>query len=86
MAKLGTTRKTKTSEKATARRRRSSPAPTFSPESVSPVSTFSHEEIARRAYAFFLGRGGQHGDDWGDWFRAEAELLRERSESSSPGK
>lgn len=34
----------------------------------------SHDEIARRAYALFQERGGQHGDDLGDWLRAEAEL------------
>jgi len=34
-----------------------------------------HKEIAARAYELFLARGGQHGDDWADWFRAEAEVL-----------
>lgn len=32
------------------------------------------EEIAARAYGHFVARGGQHGGDQGDWFRAEAEL------------
>jgi HSP20 family protein len=32
--------------------------------------------IARRAYELFETRGGEHGHDWEDWFRAESELLR----------
>jgi HSP20 family protein len=32
--------------------------------------------IARRAYELFEARGGEHGHDWEDWFRAESELLR----------
>lgn len=32
--------------------------------------------IARRAFEFFQLRGGEHGHDWDDWFRAESELLR----------
>lgn len=32
--------------------------------------------IKRRAYGLFEGRGGEHGHDWEDWFRAESELLR----------
>ena len=37
--------------------------------------TLSHEAIAARAYELFLARGGEHGGEWEDWFRAEAELL-----------
>lgn len=32
--------------------------------------------ITRRAYELFQIRGGEHGHDWEDWFRAESELLR----------
>jgi HSP20 family protein len=32
--------------------------------------------IARRAYELFEARGREHGHDWEDWLRAEAELLR----------
>jgi HSP20 family molecular chaperone IbpA len=32
-------------------------------------------EIARRAYELFQARGGEHGHDWEDWFRAESEVL-----------
>jgi hypothetical protein len=34
-----------------------------------------HEEIARRAYALFIARGGTHGQDLADWFQAEREVL-----------
>jgi HSP20 family protein len=34
------------------------------------------EMVRRRAYEFFDSRGCRGGDDLGDWFRAEAELLR----------
>jgi hypothetical protein len=34
----------------------------------------TYEEICQRAYEIFLERGGQHGEDLGDWLRAEQEL------------
>ncbi len=34
------------------------------------------EQVAIRAYQLFETRGGVHGHDWGDWFKAEAEILR----------
>lgn len=79
MPRAGTPRRTKTSEKPTARRSRSNPAPAPITEEAASGSPISHEEIAARAYELFLARGGQQGDDLADWFRAEAELLRERS-------
>jgi hypothetical protein len=33
------------------------------------------DAIERRAYELFLERGGQHGRDLDDWFRAEREIL-----------
>jgi hypothetical protein len=42
--------------------------------------------IARRAYEFFETRGREHGHDWEDWFRAESELLRPVSVSTSESK
>lgn len=39
--------------------------------------------IARRAYELFEMRGGEHGHDREDWFRAESELLRPVSVSIS---
>jgi len=41
------------------------------------------EEIARRAYALYQERGGEHGHDLADWLRAEAEL---RSQSGNGGR
>lgn len=79
MPKQGSPRKTKTSDRPAARRRRSSPIPASNLEGASLASTIFHEEIAARAYELFLARGGQHGDDLADWFRAEAEVLHERS-------
>jgi hypothetical protein len=43
-----------------------------------------HKEIAARAYELFLARGCQHGDDWADWFRAEAEVLGKRNRGGGP--
>ena len=43
-----------------------------------PSSSLSHEDIAARAYLLFLSRGGQHGGDLADWYRAEAELRQAR--------
>jgi len=40
------------------------------------------EEIRRRAYELFQERGGEHGHEHEDWFRAEAEV-RGRSSTRS---
>jgi hypothetical protein len=37
-----------------------------------------HRQIEYRAHELFEARGGQHGRDWEDWFRAEREI-RDRS-------
>jgi HSP20 family molecular chaperone IbpA len=42
--------------------------------------------IARRAYELFQARGGEHGHDWEDWFRAKSELLRPVSFSMAESK
>ena len=34
----------------------------------------SADRIAQRAYEIYLERGGEHGRDTDDWFRAETEL------------
>jgi hypothetical protein len=39
-----------------------------------------HEEIAQRAYQLFQERGETEGDADGDWFRAEEEVRRDRSD------
>jgi Protein of unknown function (DUF2934) len=49
----------------------------------SPISAAAHhndalpsfEQIQRRAYEFYMARGGTHGCDWADWFAAEQELM-----------
>jgi hypothetical protein len=35
-------------------------------------------DIAVRAYELFIERGGQHGNDWEDWFNAEQQLIERR--------
>jgi hypothetical protein len=86
MPKPGTPRKAKTSasERPAPRRRRSDPALTAGPNAASPARAIAREEIAARAHELFLARGGRHGNDWGDWFRAEAELLQEREPDRKP--
>jgi len=37
-------------------------------------TSVSPRDIARRAYQLFLERGGEHGRDLEDWFRAETEI------------
>lgn len=85
MYEPGTPRKAKMADKPPAWRRPSSPARASNPEGASPALTaILPEEIAARAYEFFLSRGGQHGDDLGDWFLAEADLRRRRASGGSP--
>jgi len=38
------------------------------------VKTASPEAIASLAYRYWKERGGQNGQDWQDWLRAEREL------------
>ncbi len=49
---------------------------TRDPEAVQWEAQQLQLAIARRAYELFEMRGGEHGHDWEDWFRAESELLR----------
>ena len=39
--------------------------------------TINDDVIRARAYELYRQRGGQHGDDWDDWFRAEWELRQD---------
>jgi hypothetical protein len=78
MAKQGAPRTTKPAAGSVASIRRNSRAPSTTPDGEPLAITLSHGELAARAYTLFLARGGQHGDDWRDWFQAEAELRRER--------
>lgn len=34
----------------------------------------TQEAIAKLAYELYVTRGGTHGQDWTDWFKAEALL------------
>ena len=54
-------------------RRRRTETP-IDPAPSTPPVIVSSEEIARRAYELFLERGGSHGADQDDWYRAEREL------------
>ena len=74
MPKQSMPRKTKTSD-GPARSRRGTPAPEGRPEGNSHGPTPFQEEIAARAYELYLARGRRHGDDWADWFQAEADVL-----------
>jgi hypothetical protein len=80
-----TPRTSKTAEQKPPRRRPKKPVPASSSDGPSRGSQVTHEEIAARAYEHFLARGGQLGDDWGDWFRAEAELAGDTAGKSEPG-
>jgi hypothetical protein len=85
MSKPATPRKGNSQGRTTIRTKQDQPAPAVTPEAPSLVPTVAHAEITARAYQLFLARGGNHGDDQADWFRAEAELRRERgSERAEP--
>jgi hypothetical protein len=68
----GVSRKTKATEAPAARRSRGDTA--VAAHEPTQHRAVPPEEIARRAYLFFLERGGEHGHDLADWLRAEAEL------------
>lgn len=42
--------------------------------SSSASAPVAHDEVAQLAHRFWAERGGQHGHDVEDWFRAEQEL------------
>lgn len=79
MSKPGMPRKSKPFEKLTARKKGNGPPRISGQERGLSVDEASQEKIATRAYSLFLERGGHHGEDWGDWFRAEMELLQEKN-------
>lgn len=84
MAKQGAPRTTKAANGSAAHTRGNSRAPSFTPAEGRLAVTVSHDELAARAYTLFLARGGRHGDDWRDWFQAEAELRQERETGRTP--
>jgi HSP20 family molecular chaperone IbpA len=46
------------------------------PDTIRWIAQKTELEIARRAFELFEARGGEHGHDWEDWFRAESEVVR----------
>ena len=48
-----------------------------------PALTPTHAQIAERAYKLFCDRGGQHGQEDGDWLQAERELRAELVEAAA---
>lgn len=40
-----------------------------------------HQKIQQKAYLNFLERGGKHGNDLGDWLKAEKEILSQENGS-----
>ena len=57
--------------------------PPRDPESLRWEMQAVQRAIAHRAFELFEKRGGEHGHDWEDWFRAESEFLRPVSVSMS---
>ena len=53
------------------------------PESASRGLGVQHEDIAQLAYSYWEARGCPHGSPEEDWFRAEMELLRRTSDTTS---
>ncbi len=84
MPKPGAPRTTKPPNGSAARTQGNSQAQGSTPEEGPLTVRLSHDELAARAYTRFLARGGRHGDDWQDWFQAEADLRREREARSTP--
>ena len=84
MPKQASPRTAKSTNGSAARRRRNNPAPSSNRVETPAPPTLSHEALAVRAYGLFLARGGQPGDEWRDWFQAEAELRKEMERGESP--
>jgi len=84
MLKQASPRTVKSTNGSPARRRRNTPAPSFNGGKASAPPRLSHEALAARAYGLFLARGGQPGDEWRDWFQAEAELRKEIERGECP--
>jgi hypothetical protein len=58
--------------------KKAAPRKRTSPGNVTTIGV-SHEEIARLAHRYWKERGGQHGHDADDWFRAEQALIGKAS-------
>lgn len=84
MSRQGSPPRTKLSAGSAVSSRDNSPVPSSRPAAAPQASTLSYEEVAAHAYALFLARGGHHGDDWRDWFQAEAELRQAKKVARQP--
>ncbi len=43
-------------------------------EAQKQCESVNQEEVSKLAYELYLRRGAGHGNDWSDWFKAEAQL------------
>jgi hypothetical protein len=59
------------------------PLPSPATASAEGHPSVTQEQIRRRAYDLYMQRGGTHGMDAEDWFRAEAELLGRTTSKAS---
>ncbi len=84
MPKQASPRTARSTNGSPARRRRTNPAPSSNGVEAPAPPTLSHEALAAHAFGLFLARGGQPGDEWRDWFQAEAELRKEMERRESP--
>jgi hypothetical protein len=84
MSRHGSPRKPKPSDESAAVRNSFTPVASSRPAEAPLEVTLSHDQLAARAYTLFVARGGQHGDDWRDWFQAEMELRRAQEVGRSP--
>jgi hypothetical protein len=62
---------------ATVRQRKNTPAADNRSAEAKSASPITREDIAQRAYALYLARGGEEGHDMDDWLQAERELREE---------
>ena len=67
--------KQKKASKVAAPKSASAKAAAASPASVSQDGGLSYDLVKARAYELYLSRGGEHGQDQDDWFRAVQEFL-----------
>lgn len=49
-------------------------------------SVTTEERVRERAYELFVERGGNHGNDQDDWFRAKTELGSNKGKGGSSTK
>jgi len=83
MPKPASPRMAKPSNGPSSRKPRTSLPPGSNGGETLVAPTLSREALANRAYAIYLARGGQPGNDLGDWLQAEAELRQELERAGS---